>query len=230
MFSLLIVEDDQAIREMLSSFLVNRDYDVSTVENGRSALNFLASNNPDLILLDWMLPDLSGPELLRKMRKNSVQRSIPVIMLTARAEEEDKIEGLDAGADDYLTKPVSLKEMHARIRALIRRSQGLDENYLLTAGALTLDPANHSLSIHDLPVKVTSSEFALLHYLMRSPNRLLSRSQILDQVWSQTAEIEERTVDVHILRLRKILRQHGVDGMIETVRGAGYRFTGVSDG
>ncbi|MEE9493474.1 MAG: response regulator [Gammaproteobacteria bacterium] len=230
MFSLLIVEDDQGIQEMLQSFLVNKGYEVATVENGRSALNFLADNNPNLVLLDWMLPDLSGPELLRKMRKNSVQRSIPVIMLTARAEEENKIEGLDAGADDYLTKPVSLKEMHARIRALIRRSQGLDEKNLLTAGALTLNPANHELSIYDAPVKIASTEFSLLHYLMRSPDRLLSRPQILDQVWGQTAEIEERTVDVHILRLRKLLRKHGVEEMIETVRGAGYRFTGVSDG
>lgn len=224
MITLLIVEDDHAIREMLHRFLASKNYKVKDAEDGEQALEILGESNPDLIVLDWMLPDLSGPQIIEQIRRNPVQKDIPVLMLTARAEEIDKVEGLDAGADDYMTKPVSLKELHARIRALIRRSQGLNEEQLINKGIISLDPENHVLKIDDKLVKIGQTEFRLLHYLMRRPNRLHTRSQLLDQVWGQGIFIEERTVDVHILRLRKILKPFAVDEMVQTVRGAGYRF------
>ena len=161
---------------------------------------------------------------IKKIRKNPIQKDIPILMLTARAEEMDKIEGLDAGADDYMTKPVSLQELHARIRALVRRSQGLNEEKVLQKGDLSLDIENNELKIQGENVKIGPTEFRLLHYLMRKPDRLHSRSQLLDQVWGQGIFIEERTVDVHILRLRKLLKPYHADKMVMTVRGAGYRF------
>ena len=225
MLTLLLVEDDHAIRVMLQYFLKAKNFIIQEAEDGEQALSLLAQSNPDLILLDWMLPDLSGPEIIKIIRKNPVQRDIPILMLTARAEEMDKVEGLDAGADDYMTKPVSLQELHARIRALICRAQGLNEHHFIKKGILSLDPENHQLKIGDKPVKIGQTEFRLLHYLMRRPNRLHSRAQLLDQVWGQGIFIEERTVDVHILRLRKLLKPYGVDNMVQTIRGAGYRFT-----
>jgi len=225
MLTLLIIEDDHAIREMLHSFLASKNYVIKEAEDGERALHLLGEFNPDLILLDWMLPDLSGPEILQIIRSNPVQKDIPVIMLTARAEEADKIKGLEVGADDYMTKPVSLKELHARIRALIRRSQGLNADKVIQFGKLSLDPENNVLNINNKPIKIGQTEFRLLHYFMRKPDRLHSRSQLLDQVWGQGTFIDERTVDVHILRLRKILKPFGADRMIQTMRGAGYRFS-----
>jgi len=225
MLTVLIIEDDHAIREMLHHFLASKNYAIKEAEDGEQALELLGEMNPDLILLDWMLPDLSGPDILQIIRRNKVQKDIPVIMLTARAEEEDKIKGLEVGADDYMTKPVSLKELYARIRALIRRSQGLNEDKLIQLGIVSLDPENNALSIDGNSIKIGQTEFRLLHYLMRKPDRLHSRSQLLDQVWGQGTFIDERTVDVHILRLRKILKPFDVDHMIQTVRGAGYRFS-----
>lgn len=225
MFKLLLVEDDSAIREMLHGFLTGKNYSVTDAEDGEQALALLGESNPDLIVLDWMLPDYSGPQLIKIIRQSQVQKEIPIMMLTARAEETDKIEGLDAGADDYMTKPVSLKELHARIRALIRRSQGLNEDKIIKKGKLSLDPDNNVLKIEGRNVKIGQTEFNLLHYLMRKPDRLHSRSQLLDQVWGQGTFIDERTVDVHILRLRKILKPYGIDSMVQTVRGAGYRFS-----
>jgi len=225
MLSLLIVEDDPAIRAMLSRFLSAKNFNVKEAENGEQALTILGKINPDIILLDWMLPDLSGPQIIKKIRRNPVQKDIPVIMLTARSEETDKIEGLEVGADDYMTKPVSLQELYARIRALIRRSQGLNEDKTIKKCSITLDPENNVLTINDNNVKIGLTEFRLLHYLMRTPERLHSRSQLLDQVWGQGVYIDERTVDVHILRLRKILKPHGVANRVKTVRGVGYRFS-----
>ena len=225
MLTLLIVEDDSAIRAMLVRFLLGKNFNVKEAENGEQALTILGNINPDIILLDWMLPDLSGPQIIKKIRKNPVQRDIPIIMLTARSEETDKIEGLDAGADDYMTKPVSLQELYARIRALIRRSQGLNEDKTINKCGIVLDPENNVLIINGSIVKIGLTEFKLLHYLMRTPERLHSRSQLLDQVWGQGVYIDERTVDVHILRLRKALKPHGVENTVKTVRGVGYRFS-----
>ncbi len=225
MLTLLIVEDDSAIRTMLARFLLGKNFTVKEAENGEQALTILGNINPDIILLDWMLPDLSGPQIIKKIRKNPVQRDIPIIMLTARSEETDKIEGLDAGADDYMTKPVSLQELYARIRALIRRSQGLNEDKTINKCGIVLDPENNALTANGSIVKIGLTEFKLLHYLMRTPERLHSRSQLLDQVWGQGVYIDERTVDVHILRLRKALKPHSVENTVKTVRGVGYRFS-----
>ncbi len=230
MLTLLVVEDDHAIRKMLHQFLASKNYRVEDAKDGEQALEKLGDFNPDLIIMDWMLPGQSGPELIKKIRKNPVQKGIPILMLTARAEEADKIHGLDSGADDYMTKPVSLQELHARIRALIRRSQGLDEEKILKKGDISLDPKNHEIKIKNNKVKIGQTEFRLLHYLMRTPDRLHTRSQLLDQVWGQNSYIYERTVDVHILRLRKLLKPYAVDTMVQTVRGAGYRFTENIDG
>lgn len=230
MLNILIIEDDQAIRTLFSRFLASKNYLINEAEDGEQALEFLGKINPDLILLDWMLPNLTGPQLIKKIRKNPVQKDIPIIMLTARSEEADKIEGLEVGADDYMSKPISLQELHARIKALIRRSQGLTENKTIEVNGLSLDPANNLLTIQGKNVKIGLTEFRLLHYLMRKPDRLHSRAQLLDQVWGQGVFIEERTVDVHILRLRKLLKPYGVANLVQTVRGAGYRFSEKIDG
>jgi len=229
MFEVLLVEDDPAIREMLQTFLLSKNYKVKVAESGGVSFEILADKNPDLILLDWMLPDSSGPEIIKKIRNNKIQKDIPILMLTARAEEADKIKGLDSGADDYMTKPVSLKELDARIKALIRRSQGLSVDTTITRGAIVIDLENNTLLINNEIVSVGQTEFRLLHYFMRKPERIHSRSQLLDQVWGQSTFIDERTVDVHILRLRKILKPFGLDKMLKTVRGVGYRFTENSD-
>ena len=230
MFELVIVEDDDAIREMLHTYLVSKNYKVKTAETGAQAFELLSDRNPDLILLDWMLPDTSGPKIIEKIRKNDIQKDIPILMLTARAEEMDKIKGLEIGADDYMTKPVSLKELDARIKALIRRSHGIDVNKKIVRGPLVLDLDQNILLIEEEAINIGQTEFRLLHYFMRKPDRIHSRTQLLDQVWGQNTFIDERTVDVHILRLRKILKPTGNDKMLKTVRGVGYRFSDKSDG
>ena len=230
MLTILVVEDDPAIREMLRTFLSARNFHVEEADSGQAAYDWLAEKNPDLIVLDWMLPGFSGQELLKMMRANPAQKEIPVIMLTARAEERDKIAGLETGADDYLVKPFSLQELNARIGALLRRSQRLDENARIEVGPLSLDPHNRVLYINDDRIDIAPTEFRLLHYLMRTPGRLHSRAQLLDRVWGQGQFIEERTVDVHILRLRKLLKKAGVDDVVETVRGAGYRLKDSGSG
>ena len=234
MFEVLLVEDDHAIREMLQSYLLTKNYKVKAAESGGVAFEMLAEKNPDLMLLDWMLPDISGPDIIRQIRKNKIQRDIPILMLTARAEEMDKVKGLEVGADDYMTKPVSLKELDARIKALIRRSQGLSVDKTITResihGTMMINLENNALLINNQNVDIGQTEFRLLHYFMRKPERIHSRTQLLDQVWGQSTFIDERTVDVHILRLRKVLKPFGIDGMIKTVRGAGYRFTEKPDG
>jgi len=230
MFEVLIVEDDQAIRDMLRSYLQSKNYKVKTAESGGVCFEVLSDKNPDLIILDWMLPDTSGPEIIRQIRRNKIQKDIPVLMLTARAEETDKIKGLDVGADDYMTKPVSLKELDARIKALIRRSQGLNVDTTISRGRMVINLENNTLLIDDNEVDIGQTEFRLLHYFMRKAERIHSRNQLLDQVWGQNTFIDERTVDVHILRLRKILKPFDLDGMLKTVRGVGYRFTENLDG
>jgi len=224
MYTLLIIEDDHAIREMLKMFLRTKDYTVLEAEDGKQALKCLYKVAPDLLVLDWMLPDTDGLQLMQKIRENSVHKDIPILMLTARAEEADKIKGLDNGADDYMTKPVSLKELDARIRALVRRAQGLNQEQLLIIGDIELDPQNKKVTIKDNPVKISNMEYKLLYFFMKNPNRLYTRAQLLDSVWGQTTFIEERTVDVHIMRVRKILKKYQLDKMLETVRGMGYQF------
>lgn len=224
MATILMVEDDVAIREMLYTFLSSKAYHVIEAEDGQQALERLAETPPDLVLMDWMLPDRDGIEIVRYIRRQDALRELPVMMLTAKAEEIDKVKGLDVGADDYMTKPVSLKELDARIRSLLRRTQGLNEVGLLRIGEIEVNPSSHQLKIGGEVVSIALTEFRLLLFLMQRKGRVFSRAQLLDGVWGQQAVVDERTVDVHILRLRKLLKPAGLDSMVETVRGVGYRF------
>ncbi|MCC5793515.1 MAG: phosphate regulon transcriptional regulator PhoB [Chromatiales bacterium] len=221
---ILVVEDDGAIRQMLVFNLARAGFEVDEAEDCRTARSRIADLRPDLVLVDWMLPDCSGIELLRVLRRDAPLRDIPVIMLTARAEERDKIQGLDAGADDYMTKPFSSRELLARVNALLRRAvPPLDEP--LVAGDLRLEPLSHRVFMGEREITLGPTEYRLLKFLMENPDRVYSRSQLLDHVWGQNVYVEERTIDVHVRRLRKVLEEFGADRFVQTVRGAGYRFS-----
>ena len=222
--SVLIIEDEKAIREMIRFALQREGHAVLEAEDAKSATEVLASERPDLMVVDWMLPDVSGIELIRRFRRDEVLRDVPMIMLTARGEESDKVKGLESGADDYMTKPVAIRELNARIKALLRRSRAFREEDVLEQGALRLDLASHQLYVENEPVHLGQTEYKLLQFFMTHAGRVYSRAQLLDFVWGRNVYVEERTVDVHILRLRKALKPTGHDGMIQTVRGAGYRF------
>jgi two-component system phosphate regulon response regulator PhoB len=221
---ILCVEDEAPIRQMIRFSLEREGYVVLEAENATTARELVANQVPDLMLIDWMLPDISGPELIRRFRKDEVTRDIPIVMLTARSEEEDMIHGLDVGADDYLAKPVSLKTLTARIKALLRRSDGFGSRKVLSVGTMVLDLDAHQLTINGEAIHLGITEYKLLEFFMKHPSRVYSRSQLLDFIWGQNTYIEERTVDVHILRLRKALKQQNAENCIHTVRGAGYRF------
>lgn len=222
--SVLIIEDERAIREMIRFALEREGHDVLEAEDARNAAEVLASERPDLMVVDWMLPDVSGIELIRRFRRDDVLRDVPVIMLTARGEESDKVKGLESGADDYMTKPVAIRELNARIKALLRRSRDFREEEVLQQGPLRLDLASHQLYVENAPVHLGQTEYKLLQFFMTHAGRVYSRAQLLDFVWGRNVYVEERTVDVHILRLRKALKPSGLESMIQTVRGAGYRF------
>lgn len=222
---ILLVEDEDAIRAMVRFNLERAGFDVDEAPDCRTARIRMAEAAPDLILLDWMLPDISGLEFARGLRRDEDTRDIPVIMLTARAAEEDKIRGLDSGIDDYITKPFSSRELLARIRAVMRRSTPGVEQEEVAAGGLVLNLASHRLLADGEPVELGPTEFRLLRFFMTHQDRVYSRSQLLDRVWGQGVFVEDRTVDVHILRLRKALSKTGFDRFVQTVRGAGYRFS-----
>jgi two-component system, OmpR family, phosphate regulon response regulator PhoB len=219
----LIVEDEPAISELLAINLRHNGFEPVVCMDGEQAQRELDAVLPDIILLDWMLPSASGITLSRQWRKAERTRDVPILLLTARSEESDKIQGLDAGADDYITKPFSTQELMARIRAILRRRAPEQSAVALSVGALELDSATHRVSWQGVELKVGPTEFKLLRYLMAHPERVHSRAQLLDKVWGDHVFIEERTVDVHIKRLREAL--HGAGTMIDTVRGAGYRLT-----
>ncbi|MBU0656569.1 MAG: phosphate regulon transcriptional regulator PhoB [Gammaproteobacteria bacterium] len=221
---ILCVEDEAGIRNMIRFSLEREGYTVVEAANAREARSCVADSLPDLMLIDWMLPDFSGPELIKRFRRDELTRDIPIIMLTAKSEEEDMIYGLDAGADDYLGKPVSLKNLSARIKALLRRSEGFNDQRIIIAGRLQLNQDAHQLRIDNEPVHLGTTEYRLLEFFMQHPGKVYSRSQLLDFVWGQTTYIEERTVDVHVLRLRKTLKQYNAEQVIQTIRGAGYLF------
>ncbi len=225
----LVVEDEAAIAELISINLRHAGYQVAIAASADQAQHAVNGVLPDLVLLDWMLPGQSGLALARQWRADSRTRELPIIMLTARSEEADKISGLDAGADDYLTKPFSPKELLARIRAVLRRKAPEASDAAVEIGGLTLDPATHRVTRRDADgvreIKVGPTEFRLLRFLMSHPERVHSRSQLLDRVWGDHVFIEERTVDVHVKRLREALSPVGCASMIETVRGAGYRLS-----
>ena len=220
---ILIVEDEPAIAELIAVNLRHNGLSPVWAEDGESAQREIDAVLPDAILLDWMLPGQSGVALARRWRADARTKGVPILMLTARGDEPDKIAGLDAGADDYITKPFSTQELLARIRAVLRRRPPEHTNEVLTIGGLSLDASTHRVSWKNVPVKVGPTEFKLLQYLMKHPERVHSRSQLLDKVWGDHVYIEERTVDVHIKRLRESLGDAG--SMVETVRGAGYRLT-----
>ena len=221
---ILVVEDERAIREMVVFTLKRAGFTVSEAEDAAAARRALVDHSPDLVLLDWMLPDLSGLELARALRRDQATRELPIMMLTARAAEDDKVLGLESGADDYLTKPFSARELVARIQALLRRTAGA-EGDALAVGGLKLDPASHRVSAEGAEVTLGPTEYRLLKFFMAQPDRVFSRAQVLDRVWGGNVYIEERTVDVHIRRLRKALTPHTCDSYIQTVRGSGYRFS-----
>lgn len=221
---ILVVEDEQAIRDMLAFNLGRAGYDVRPVSDGREARAAIADGYPDLIVMDWMLPDVSGLELTRQLKRDLQTKEIPVIMLTARAEEDDRVAGLDGGADDYIVKPFSPRELLARIRAALRRT-AVAEGEVVRVGDLKVNGASHQVSVGEQEVALGPTEYRLLEFFMRHPDRVYSRSQLLDRVWGGNVYVEERTVDVHIRRLRKALTPHGYDRLIRTVRGAGYRFS-----
>lgn len=222
---LLIVEDEAAIRDMLQFSLGKENYSVSEAESAAKARVMIADNRPDLILLDWMLPGESGMELLRQIKSTETTQDIPVIMLTARVEEEDKIRGLDIGADDYVIKPFSPKELLARIKAVLRRAHGYNDDKVLEIKGLRLEQDTHRVLIDEQELEIGPTEFRLLEFFLTHQERVYSRAQLLDFVWGNNVYIEERTIDVHIRRLRKVLAINGYDQYIQTVRGAGYRFS-----
>lgn len=224
-FNILVVEDEDAIREMLTMVLGQAGFMPIAAADAKEAQKILDDNLPDLILLDWMLPGISGVEWARRLKKEPIYRDIPIILLTARGEEEDKVRGLEIGADDYVSKPFSPKELVARIRAVLRRSGKIQGQAQITLGDLMLDTEQHRLSIGDKQLEVSPTEFKLMHFFMTHPDKVYSRTQLLDQVWGRSVYIEERTIDVHIRRLRKILEEYGREDLVQTVRGFGYRFS-----
>lgn len=225
---LLVIEDEIEIRDMLVMLLEQSGFRVRTTGRAEDALLLLQQQVPDLILLDWMLPGMSGVEFARRIKRDELAQAVPIIMLTARGEEEDKIRGLDVGADDYLSKPFSPKELLARIRALLRRVAPHKSDESIEVQQLRLDPVTHRVTVNELPVELGPTEFRLLHFFMSHQERVYSRGQLLDNVWGANVYVEERTVDVHIRRLRKALESHQREHLIQTVRGTGYRFSGQS--
>lgn len=222
---ILIVDDEPAIRDMVAFALRKAEYEPVHAADAREAQGAIMDKVPDLILLDWMLPGMSGLELARRLRKEGLTRDVPIIMLTARGEENDRVSGLEAGVDDYVVKPFSSRELLARIKAVMRRAHGDGEDGSVALGGLRIDGAAHRVFAGDSPVPIGPTEYRLLLFFMTHAERVYTRSQLLDHVWGGNVYVEERTVDVHIRRLRKTLEPFGLDPMVQTVRGAGYRFS-----
>ena len=226
--TILLVEDEPAILDLLEFTLAPKGYRVRRAMDATAALAIVRETLPDLIILDWMLPGESGVQLARALRADARTKALPIIMLTARAEEADKIAGLDAGADDYVTKPFSPRELVSRVNALLRRRAPEHAVEPAVYGPLTVDTTRHEARAYGRLIDIGATEFKLLRFLAAHPERVFSRSQLLDQVWGDHTFIEERTVDVHILRLRKTLAAHGAEELVQTVRGAGYRLSRAS--
>lgn len=223
--TVLVVEDEPAIQELIAYNLKQAGHQPLRADNAEQAMNLVQNALPDLVLLDWMLPGQSGIDFARRLRTDKRTRTVPIIMLTARSDEQDKLTGLDTGADDYITKPFSPRELNARIKAVLRRRAPQMTDDMVQLGGLKLDPASHRISGNGEPVILGPTEFRLLHFLMTHPERVHSRTQLLDQVWGDHVFVEERTVDVHIRRLRKALEPTELDRLVQTVRGTGYRFS-----
>lgn len=225
---ILVVEDEAPIRDMIRFALERSDFSVAEASDAQAARLAVAEQRPDLVLLDWMLPGVSGTELAREWRRDELTETLPIILVTARVDENDRVRGLNLGADDYVTKPFSSSELVARVRAVLRRSLPGGEDETLELDGLTLDAASQRVSVGESSVKLGPTEYRLLRFFMSNPERVYTREQMLDRVWGQNVYVEERTVDVHIRRLRKALAPYGFDGFIQTVRGSGYRFSSRS--
>ena len=219
--NILIVEDDPGIQDMLKFSLSAEGYTLHSAFTVKAAWDIIQNKTVDLVLLDWMLPDNSGIDLLHRIRK--YHSMLPVIMITAKAEEEDRILGLDVGADDYVTKPFSVRELNSRIQALLRRS--MPDEQPLHIGDLFLDPVSHRVKVNETSLELSPTEFRLLHHFMAHTDRVFTRTQLLDQVWGSQVYVEERTVDVHVRRLRKQLEPFNLDSLLQTVHGSGYRLS-----
>lgn len=223
--NVLIVEDESPILELLALNISQAGYNPLRAISAEHAEKLINEALPDIILLDWMLPGMSGIDFAKKLRSNTLTKTIPIIMLTARSDELDKVRGLEVGADDYITKPFSPRELNARIKAVLRRKAPELTEDLLKINGLELNPVSHRVSGNNKPLEMGPTEFRLLHFFMSNPERVYSRSQLLDKVWGSQIFIEDRTVDVHIRRLRNILTQSQHEGLIQTVRGSGYRLS-----
>ncbi len=226
---ILIVDDEAAIREMISIALDLAGFDTIEAEDAIAAHHKIVDERPSLILLDWMLPGMTGIELCRRIKRDETLNEIPVIMLTARGDEDHKIKGLDSGADDYITKPFSTRELVSRIKAVLRRASALSGEKVIEAEGLKLDPVSHRVTANETPIDMGPTEYRLLAFFMSHQERAYSRTQMLDQVWGGNVYVEDRTIDVHIRRLRKALEPYGYDRFIQTVRGTGYRFSLKAD-
>lgn len=225
---ILIVDDEPSIRDMVAFALRKASMQPILAADADEALTALADAAPDLMLLDWMLPGISGLELTRRLRREHGAAAVPIIMLTARGEEVDRVNGFEAGVDDYVVKPFSARELIGRIRAVLRRSQGEDGTGSLIAGPLRIDAPAQRVYAADVQLELSPTEYRLLHFFMSHPERVCTRNQLLDRVWGGGVHVEERTVDAHIRRLRRALGPHGLAGMVQTVRGTGYRFSSAS--
>ena len=223
--SILIVEDEPAIQELVAYTCSSNGYSVRRAESVSAARQAIGAELPDLVLLDWMLPDRPGVELLRDLRTDDRTRSLPVIMLTARGSEADRVVGLDTGADDYVVKPFSPRELVSRIRAVFRRRAPQHSGEAVEYGPVIIDPARHEVRVNGQVIRLGLAEFKLLSFLVSHPDRVFSRTQLLDSIWGDHVFIEERTVDVHVLRLRKALAPVGAQYLVQTVRGLGYRLS-----
>lgn len=226
--AVLVVDDEPAIRDLLVYALKRAQMDPYTAAGAEEALAAIANRRPDIILLDWMMPGISGLELARRLRRENLTKDIPIIMLTARTAEDDRVYGLDSGVDDYVVKPFSPRELVARVRAVLRRASPLDEEGKISLDGLTIDSESHQVLANEQPVSMGPTEYRLLEFFMTHSGKAYSRSQLLDNVWGANVYVEERTVDVHIRRLRKVLEPHGMDHFVQTIRGHGYRFSASS--
>ena len=222
---ILIVDDEPAIRDMLRVALEMAEFQVMEASNAREAHALITDEKPDLVLLDWMMPGTSGIELARRLKRDEVTTALPIILLTAKGEEDNKIQGLEVGADDYITKPFSPRELVARLKAVLRRTDPQSTAATITVQGLCLDPASHRVTIHNQSVDMGPTEYRLLEFFLTHQERAYTRGQLLDHVWGGNVYVEERTVDVHIRRLRKALTIDGHEELIQTVRGTGYRFS-----
>jgi two-component system phosphate regulon response regulator PhoB len=223
--NVLLVEDDEDIGEMLQLALLSNDFEVTWCVDVMKAQESLRDSVPNIILLDWMLPGISGPDWVKFLKNQDENKDIPIIMLTARSDEDDKIKGLETGVDDYVTKPFSVRELVARIHAVLRRVETKGNGNLLSLGPLTIDIEGHNVALNDVEIMMSPTEFKLLYFLASHPDKVFSRNQLLDNVWGDNVYVEDRTVDVHIRRLRKILEAQGCADLVQTVRGFGYKLT-----